>query len=156
MLNSIQKWKGNRRRQHCGHSVNPKVWGWESEWCNEEHRGTRSDCRPANEPGHMTLCSHVPAAMYGAIHVSDRCGTNVNHKSDIHTVRHFARKLIPRPTCFLLHYIYRVIRNDCRGFNNLSYTIHLRYDYMYFLFNRTTLQVFVTYLTGALYVHHLW
>jgi len=24
------------------------------------------------------------------------------------------------------------------------------------LFNRTTLQVFVTYLTGALYVHHLW
>jgi len=27
---------------------------------------------------------------------------------------------------------------------------------MYFLFNRTTLQVFVTYLTGVLYVHHLW
>ena len=27
---------------------------------------------------------------------------------------------------------------------------------MYFLFNRTTLQVFVTYLTGALYVHPLW
>jgi len=26
----------------------------------------------------------------------------------------------------------------------------------FFLFNRTTLQVFVTYLTGALYVHHLW
>jgi len=25
-----------------------------------------------------------------------------------------------------------------------------------FLFNRTTLQVFVTYLTGSLYVHHLW
>jgi len=24
------------------------------------------------------------------------------------------------------HYIYRVIQNDCRGFNNLSYTIHLR------------------------------
>jgi len=22
--------------------------------------------------------------------------------------------------------IYRVIQNDCRGFNNLSYTIHLR------------------------------
>ena len=22
--------------------------------------------------------------------------------------------------------IYRVIRNDCRGFNNLSYTIHFR------------------------------
>jgi len=27
---------------------------------------------------------------------------------------------------------------------------------MWFLFNRTTLQVFVTYLTGALYVHPLW
>jgi hypothetical protein len=27
---------------------------------------------------------------------------------------------------------------------------------MYFLFNRTTLQVFVTYLTGAVYVHLLW
>ena len=27
---------------------------------------------------------------------------------------------------------------------------------MYFLFNRTTFQVFVTYLTGALYVHPLW
>jgi len=22
--------------------------------------------------------------------------------------------------------VYKVIRNDCRGFNNLSYTIHLR------------------------------
>jgi len=30
---------------------------------------------------------------------------------------------------------YRVIRNDCRGFNNLSYTIHLRREYIYFLFN---------------------
>ena len=48
--------------------------------------------------------------------------------------------------------IYRVIRNDCRGFNSLSYTIHLRLEYMYFLFNRTTLQDFVTYLIGALYV----
>ena len=28
--------------------------------------------------------------------------------------------------------------------------------YVFFLFNRTTLQVFVTYLTGALYVHPLW
>jgi hypothetical protein len=27
---------------------------------------------------------------------------------------------------------------------------------MYFLFNKTTFQVFVTYLTGALYVHPLW
>ena len=27
---------------------------------------------------------------------------------------------------------YRIIRNDCRSFNNLSYTIHLREEYMYF------------------------
>ena len=24
------------------------------------------------------------------------------------------------------HVKYRVIRNDCRGFNNLSYTVHMR------------------------------
>ena len=54
-------------------------------------------------------------------------------------------------------YKLRVIKNECRGFNNLSFTINLRQEYMYFfLFNRTTLQVFVTYLTGALYVHPLW
>ena len=30
------------------------------------------------------------------------------------------------------------------------------YIYIFFLFNRTTFQIFVTYLTGALYVHPLW
>ena len=29
---------------------------------------------------------------------------------------------------------YWVVRNDCRGFNNLSYTIQLRQEYMYFFF----------------------
>ena len=52
-------------------------------------------------------------------------------------------------------YIYRVIRNDCRSFNNLSYKIHLRLEYMCFLFNRITLQISVPYLTGALYMHPL-
>ena len=28
---------------------------------------------------------------------------------------------------------YRVIQNDCRGFNNLSYTTHLRKRYTFFL-----------------------
>ena len=51
---------------------------------------------------------------------------------------------------------YRVIRNDCRGFNNLSYTNTWDNSICIFLFNRTTLQVFVTYLTDALYVHPLW
>ena len=39
-------------------------------------------------------------------------------------------------------------------------TCHTQYTWdrslCIFLFNRTTLQAFVTYLTGALYVHHLW
>ena len=39
-------------------------------------------------------------------------------------------------------------------------TCHTKYTWdrsiCIFLFNRTTLQVFVTYLTGAIYVHHLW
>ena len=53
--------------------------------------------------------------------------------------------------------IYRVIQNDCRGFNNCSYTLYTwERSISIFLFNKTTLQVFVTYLTGALYVHPLW
>jgi len=39
-------------------------------------------------------------------------------------------------------------------------TCHTQYTWdrstCFFLFHRTTLQVFVTYLTGALYVHTLW
>jgi len=27
---------------------------------------------------------------------------------------------------FMEHVLYKVIQNDCGGFNNLSYTIHLR------------------------------
>jgi len=55
--------------------------------------------------------------------------------------------------CIHIHtyvHTYRVIRNDCPGFNNLP-----KWDssICIFSFNRTTLQVFVTYLTGALYVH---
>ena len=41
----------------------------------------------------------------------------------------------------------------------VSTTCHTQYNWdrcIYFLFNRTALQVFVTYLTGALYVHPLW
>ena len=36
-------------------------------------------------------------------------------------VTYLTGALYVHPLCF-----YRVIRNDCRGFNNLSYTIHLR------------------------------
>jgi len=51
---------------------------------------------------------------------------------------------------------YRVIQNDFRSLT----TCHTQYTWdrsiCIFLFNRTTLQGFVTYLTGALYVHTLW
>jgi hypothetical protein len=53
--------------------------------------------------------------------------------------------------------LYRVIKNVCQGFKQL--VIHNTLEkgvYVFFLFNRTTLQIFVTYLTGALYVHYLW
>ena len=52
--------------------------------------------------------------------------------------------------------MYRVIRNIV----GVLTTCHTQYTWgrrtCIFLFNRTTLQVFVTYLTGALYVHPLW
>ena len=34
-------------------------------------------------------------------------------------------KMMIQVTC-KVYSIYRVIKNDCQGFNNLSYTIHLR------------------------------
>ena len=37
------------------------------------------------------------------------------------TARLYKARGLPKSAC-----IYRVIRNDCRGFNNLSYTIHFR------------------------------
>ena len=52
--------------------------------------------------------------------------------------------------------LYTVFRNDYRGFNNLYIQYTWDSSICIFLFNRTTLQVFVTYLTGALYVHPLW
>ena len=45
----------------------------------------------------------------------------------------FFKVLVAGEKCFVtinknVHFqiLYRVIQNDCRGFNNLSYTIHLR------------------------------
>jgi len=37
-----------------------------------------------------------------------------------HTHTHTSTRII---------YLYRVIRKDCRGFNNFSYTIHFRLEY---------------------------
>ena len=55
-------------------------------------------------------------------------------------------------------------RAECTGLFEMIVgvltTCHTQYTWdssiCIFLFNRTTLQVFVTYLTGALYVHPLW
>ena len=33
---------------------------------------------------------------------------------------------VPGIPCAVVIFLYRIIQYDCRGFNNLSYTIHLR------------------------------
>jgi len=38
--------------------------------------------------------------------------------------------------------MYRVIKNDCRGFNNLSYAIHLRQEHVVAPMDREILKVF--------------
>jgi hypothetical protein len=47
---------------------------------------------------------------------------------------------------YLLHilykFIYRVIQNDCRGFNKLSYTVHLRQQYVVAPMDQEMLKVF--------------
>jgi len=55
-------------------------------------------------------------------------------------------------------YIY--IQGYSKWLSGVLTTCHTQYTWdssiCIFLFNRTTLQVFVTYLTGTLYVHPLW
>jgi len=51
---------------------------------------------------------------------------------------------------------YRVIRNDCRGLTTCNTQYTWDRSICVCLFTRTTLQVFVTYLTGALYMRPLW
>jgi len=43
--------------------------------------------------------------------------------------------------------LYKVIRNDCRGFNNLSYTVHLRQEYVVALMD---LEVYVLPLLSSI------
>ena len=103
---------------------------------------------------HRFVWIHSSISQTGGSRVWD----NYIHRLKPHDFRFFYVILI---YTYFLFYIsclkemYRVIKNHCRGFKNL-YKMHLRWEYMYFLFNRTKLQVFVTYLTGALYVHPLW
>ena len=51
--------------------------------------------------------------------------------------------------------LYGVIQNDCRGFYQLVIHNTLEIGVYVFFYLIEQLQVFVTYLTGALYVHSL-
>jgi len=49
--------------------------------------------------------------------------------------------------------LYRVIQNKCRGFNNLSYTIHLRKEYVVASMDQEILIVFFYDVRYAVVVH---
>ena len=42
----------------------------------------------------------------------------------------------------VIYQLYRIIKNDCWGFNNLSYTIHLRQEYIVAPMDQEILKVF--------------
>ena len=73
-----------------------------------------------------------------------------------HTHIHTGLSFLIIPYIYIL-YIYTGLLKMIVG---VLTTCHTQYTWdssiCIFLFNRTTLQVFVTYLTGALYVHPLW
>jgi len=48
---------------------------------------------------------------------------------------------------------YSVIKNDCRGFNNLSYTIHLRQEYVVAPRDQEILEVFFYDVRCAVVMH---
>jgi len=78
---------------------------------------------------------------------------------NLHYHRYFNTKecKINRSHLDIQHYKYTGLFEIIFG---VLTTCHTQYTWdssiCIFLFNGTTLQVFVTYLTGALYVHHLW
>jgi hypothetical protein len=49
--------------------------------------------------------------------------------------------------------LYRVIQNDCRGFNNLPYTIHLRQEYVGAMMDQEILKVFFCDVRCAVDMH---
>ena len=49
--------------------------------------------------------------------------------------------------------LYRVIQNDFRGCNNLSYTIHLRYEYIVAPMDQEILKVFFYDVRFAVVMH---
>jgi hypothetical protein len=54
----------------------------------------------------------------------------------------------------LMSAIYRVIRNDCQGFNNLPYTIRLGKEYVVALMNQEIPNVFFYGVWCAVVMHY--
>jgi hypothetical protein len=52
-----------------------------------------------------------------------------------------------------LYVLYRVIQNDCWGFNNLSYTIHLRQEFIVAPMVQEILKVFFYDVRCAVVMH---
>ena len=50
-------------------------------------------------------------------------------------------------------YIYRIIRNDCLGFNNLPYTIHLSWQYAVARMDQEIPKVFFYDVRSAVVMH---
>jgi len=48
---------------------------------------------------------------------------------------------------------YKVITNDCRGFNNLSYTVHLKQEYVVAPMDQEILEVFFYDVRCAVVMH---
>ena len=51
---------------------------------------------------------------------------NLDHPQPMSPLQYGRPNFTPIQTTRKITILYRVIQNDCRGFNNLSYTIHLR------------------------------
>jgi hypothetical protein len=62
----------------------------------------------------------TPGTIFHLFNILKASGNYMYHKSNIHKSH-----ILPTQ-------LYSVIRNDCWGFNNLSYTIHLTEYNMYF------------------------
>ena len=72
----------------------------------------------------------IPADFKKGKFIRHHATPNIIHKLQMNYSTNFYNTRRPKITKSLHIHIYththRVIRNDCRGFNNLSYTIHLR------------------------------
>jgi hypothetical protein len=59
-------------------------------------------------------------------HRIQRCTSNLFKPFTFLEAKAFKFVLVSAGINVMIQDLYRVIQNDCQGFNNLSYTIHLR------------------------------